>query len=63
MATRIVNIHDAKTHLSELLAQALAGDEAIIIEQQRSENGISILPVSLAHVATRHPSRAPQRSI
>lgn len=30
METRIVNIHDAKTHLSELLAQALAGDEVII---------------------------------
>jgi prevent-host-death family protein len=35
METRIVNIHDAKTHLSELLAQALAGDEVIIAKANK----------------------------
>jgi len=30
MATRTVNIHEAKTHLSELLALALEGEEVII---------------------------------
>lgn len=28
--TRIVNVHDAKTHLSRLLAQVEAGEEVII---------------------------------
>lgn len=30
MSTRTVNIHEAKTHLSELLALALEGEEVII---------------------------------
>lgn len=30
MSTRTVNIHEAKTHLSELLALALEGEEIII---------------------------------
>lgn len=30
MSTRTVNIHEAKTHLSELLALALQGEEVII---------------------------------
>ena len=35
METRIVNIHDTKTHLSELLGQALAGDEVIIAKANK----------------------------
>lgn len=30
MSTHTVNIHEAKTHLSELLAMALEGEEVII---------------------------------
>lgn len=35
MSTRTVNIHEAKTHLSELLALALAGEEVIIAKANK----------------------------
>lgn len=35
MSTRTVNIHEAKTHLSELLALALEGEEVIIAKANK----------------------------
>ncbi|MHB9103220.1 MAG: type II toxin-antitoxin system Phd/YefM family antitoxin [Sulfuricella sp.] len=35
MSTRTVNIHEAKTHLSELLALALAGEEVVIAKANK----------------------------
>lgn len=35
MSSKTVNIHDAKTHLSELLAQALQGEEIIIAKANK----------------------------
>lgn len=35
MSTRTVNIHEAKTHLSELLALAMDGEEVIIAKANR----------------------------
>lgn len=35
MSTRTVNIHEAKTHLSELLAMAMEGEEVIIAKANK----------------------------
>ncbi|MBU1691326.1 MAG: type II toxin-antitoxin system prevent-host-death family antitoxin [Gammaproteobacteria bacterium] len=35
MSTRTVNIHEAKTHLSELLALALAGEDVVIAKANK----------------------------
>lgn len=35
MSTKTVNIHEAKTHLSELLALALEGEEIIIAKANK----------------------------
>lgn len=35
MATKTVNIHEAKTHLSELLALAMEGEEVIIAKANK----------------------------
>ncbi len=40
------NVHDAKTHLSRLLDQALAGDDVIIMRSGRPL--VRLVPVELA---------------
>ena len=41
-----VNVHEAKTHLSRLLDQALAGEEVIIMRSGRPL--VRLLPVAIA---------------
>jgi len=43
MSTRTVNIHEAKTHLSELLALALEGEEVIIAKANKPM--VKLVPV------------------
>jgi prevent-host-death family protein len=41
-----VNVHEAKTHLSRLLEQALAGDEVIIMKS--GKRLVRLVPVDVA---------------
>jgi antitoxin (DNA-binding transcriptional repressor) of toxin-antitoxin stability system len=44
MATRKVNIHEAKTHLSKLIQDALSGTEVIIAKNNRPLVRLDVLP-------------------
>ena len=44
--TVTVNVHEAKTHLSRLLEQALAGDDVIIMRSGR--HLVRLVPVEMA---------------
>jgi prevent-host-death family protein len=53
-AAMIVNIHEAKTHLSRLLERVQAGEEIVI-----AKAGVPC--ARLAPLHPRHPSRTPGR--
>jgi antitoxin (DNA-binding transcriptional repressor) of toxin-antitoxin stability system len=44
MGTRRVNIHEAKTHLSKLIQEALSGTEVIIARDNRPLVRLEVLP-------------------
>ncbi|NTW37344.1 MAG: type II toxin-antitoxin system prevent-host-death family antitoxin [Syntrophobacteraceae bacterium] len=44
METRRVNIHEAKTHLSKLIQEALSGTEVIIARDNRPLVRLEVLP-------------------
>jgi antitoxin (DNA-binding transcriptional repressor) of toxin-antitoxin stability system len=44
MGTRRVNIHEAKTHLSKLIQDALSGTEVIIARDNRPLVRLEVLP-------------------
>jgi len=44
MATRKVNIHEAKTHLSKLIKEALGGTEVIIAKDNQPLVRLEVLP-------------------
>ncbi len=44
METRQVNIHEAKTHLSKLIQEALSGTEVIIARDNRPLVRLEVLP-------------------
>ncbi len=53
MPTTTVNIHEAKTHLSRLLAQVAGGEEIVI-----AKNGVPLAKlVSIAERKPRQPGR------
>ena len=54
MATK-VNTHEAKTHLSKLLARVQAGEEIIIA---RAGTPVARLVPVESHVGSRHPGTA-----
>ena len=56
--TRVINVHEAKTHLSRLLDEAHAGKEIILAKAGKPY--ARLMPLAAAP-ATRQPGRLPGR--
>lgn len=55
MSTKTVNIHEAKTHLSELLALALQGEEVVIAKANKPL--VRLVPIEAAPQKRRFGAR------